>query len=45
MKEMGIISPKSAIVHISKVLVLSYIIDWIFIMYVFGSFQCAEKPL
>lgn len=30
---MGSISPKSAIVQISKLLVLSYIIDWIFIMY------------
>lgn len=44
MKEMGPISTKSAIAHISKVLVLSYIIDWVFIMYVFGSSQCAEKP-
>jgi hypothetical protein len=31
---MGPISPKGAIAHISKLLVLSYIIDWIFIMYV-----------
>jgi hypothetical protein len=35
---MGPLSPKSAIAHISKLLVLSYIIDWIFIMY--GSGVC-----
>jgi hypothetical protein len=40
---MGPISPKAAIAHISKLLVLSYIIDWIFIAYVSATCNFAVK--
>lgn len=30
---MGPISPKNVMAHISKMLILSYFIDWVFIMY------------